>query len=249
MMMISSSRRKKGISFGTYAAIVGVILVLVIVGVWRESAAALLMKVSAPVWELRAALGHGEIAQLKERLSVLENKVADRDVLYEENLALKARLGRDASVERILAGVIMRPPGTPYDTLLIDAGSAEGIAVGQRVSAGGTTRIGVISEVYEHTARVELFSAPGFSYEGLIRGEVPISVEGQGGGSLRGEVPEGAVLSVGDPVVLSGIAGGYSSRVSYIEHTEGRSLKEVFMQLPVNLFELSYVEVWKNENE
>ena len=168
-------------------------------------------------------------------------------------MELKARLGRDAEVKRILAGVLLHPPATPYDTLVIDAGEAEGVAVGDVVSAGGTVVLGTISEVYTHAARVVLYSAPGQKYDAFLHhtnpsgtgGTVPLAVEGQGGGSLQARLPAGTPVSAGDTALLPGIAGGLSAAVSRVEHAAGESFSTVYFSLPADIFALRFVEVWK----
>jgi cell shape-determining protein MreC len=180
-----------------------------------------------------------------------EGLVADRNALYQETLDLKARLGRtDVSPHRVLAGVVLRPPASPYDTLVIDAGSRHGVVVGDRVSAGGTTMLGTVQEVFDTTARVLLYSAPGAKYEGLLHpsapaGAVPVSVEGQGGGSMRAQVPTGTTVAVGDEVLLPGIAGGITARVAHYDHDGSESYITLYFALPIDPQSLRYVEVWK----
>ena len=158
-------------------------------------------------------------------------------------MSLKARLGRIISTHTVLAGVLARPPGVPYDTLMVDAGRVEGVVMGQRVSAGGTTLVGTVGEVYEYTARVILFSSPGESYSVLLRGTEPLTVEGQGAGSLVGQVPVDTVVSVGDVVVFPGVAAGFSGVVSGVVVHEGESFKTLYLHLPVDPLTLTFVEI------
>ncbi len=246
-MMITSNRRQQKIPLSTVFFTILLIVILALAALWRAEASALFYKVFEPVLAMRNALSQTEVVKLKGDIAALEARVADRDLLYEENLDLKARLGRNAQLQTILAGVLMRPPWVPYDTFIVDAGANEGVRVGDFVSAGGTTLIGTVSDVYDSTARVLLYSAPGASYQGLIAEKSPISVEGQGGGSLRGQVPSNSEVRAGDRVVLTGIAGGFTSYVTHIEHAEGDSFQTVYMQVPVNLFSLLYVEIWKGQ--
>jgi cell shape-determining protein MreC len=172
--------------------------------------------------------------------------LADRDVLYAENLELKSRLGRPGvAPRRILAGVMLRPPATPYDSLVIDAGAAEGVVEGDIVSAGGTVVVGSISEVYEHMARVTLYSAPGNEYEALLNGTLPTTLSGQGGGSLVAQVPAGTTVAEGDTAVLPGITGGLVAKVRGIERGTGESFVTLYFSLAVDALNLRYVEVWK----
>ncbi|MBX4192405.1 hypothetical protein KW798_02870 [Candidatus Parcubacteria bacterium] len=242
--MISSNRNRKSFPWGTTFIGLLLLIILIVVGIWRTQAAGIFYLVAEPMLKIRSVFQQGEVTQLRAQVATLEAKVADRDVLYAENIDLKRRLGRDTHINTILAAVLMRPPGVPYDTYIIDAGLRQGVAVGDLVSAGGTTLIGSVTESYDSTSKVTLFSAPGASYQGIIAGKIPISVEGQGGGSLKGEVPVGTHVVIGDPILFPGIAGGLTAQVSYVDH-ESESFQTVYMHIAANPFELLYVEVWK----
>jgi cell shape-determining protein MreC len=206
----------------------------------------------APVERFRNTLDASENARLRAALASTTALVADRDALYLENLQLKARLGRDADIDAILAGVIMRPPSTPYDTLMVDAGYAEGVAQGDLASAGGTTLIGRVSDVYKHSSRIVLFSAPGEGYDTLVQlssqggATVPLHMEGQGSGSLMGQLPANTQVAEGDSILFPGIASGFAGRVSKVTLTQGESFKTVYARLPVDPLMLQYVDVEKN---
>lgn len=211
---------------------------------FRQPASNLFWSAVAPVVQLRASLSGGEVAQLRAELAAAQAELSDRDLLFKEVIELRERLGRaDAPQARILAGILQRPPWTAYDTLLIDAGEAQGVAAGMLVSAGGQGLVGHVSEVYAATARVELYSAPGASYQGVLNGTVPVAVEGLGGGSLRAEVPTGTEVKVGDIVSFPGLLGGVTSVVSATEEKSGESFIVMYMRLPANPANLRAVEV------
>ncbi len=241
-----SSRLSAAAARNRKMKIAGFFLVLLLIGLaalWRAPLSGALWSVIAPL--MRARFG-GEPAVSAAQTATL----ADREALYQENLALKTLLGRKPQVERILGAVLIRPPATPYDTLVIDAGSAEGIALGDVVSAGGGATIGTISEVYTHAARVRLYSSSGEKYDALLLlsgqgGIIPLAIEGQGGGSLRAQVPDGVEVAVGDAALLPGIVGGITARVSHIDRGEGESFVTLYFTLPVDLFTIRFVEVWK----
>ena len=233
----------RGFVFGAlfFVLLLGVIL-------WREPLSGFLWRGLSPVLSLRDTLQSGEVARLRAQLAAAEALAADRGYLYQENLDLKVRLQRNAEQGVLLAGVVARPPQTPYDTLIIDTGEREGVLVGNFVSAGGTLLVGAVSQVYPTTARVILFSAPGEMHNALLylrdNKTVPLTLEGQGGGGFLSRVPVGTHASVGDAVLLPGISGGFFATVSAIELTEGESFETLYFHLPVSPFSLRYVEVW-----
>jgi cell shape-determining protein MreC len=246
-MMMISNRSSAAVSRARRGRIVALSAAVVLVGaaaLWRAPLTQLFWSAAAPLLQAR----YGTESAAADLLAA-----ADRDALYQENLELKSRLGRPgATPVRILGAVLMRPPATPYDTLVIDAGASEGVAEGDYVSAGGTMLVGTVSEAYTHAARVKLFSAPGEQYDGVLQlsgplgGALPLTVEGQGGGSMRAQVPAGTAVFSGDTVLIPGIMGGFAARVSHAEQPEG-SFVTIYLQLPADPFALRFVEVWKQQ--
>lgn len=213
---------------------------------WRGSDNASAGLFGVPAYFRGIAALRAERDSLKEELEASRAAVLDRNLLYEENLMLKETMGRLAQPNALLAAVLVRPPETPYDTLILDVGEREQVSIGDRVTAGGTMRIGEIEEVYAHTARVRLYSAPGLSHDAFLRGTIPVRVEGQGGGSLRAEVPHDAEAKPGDLVSLPGIEPNFSLVVEQVDDGRGDSAATIYMRLSANPFAIRYAEVWRS---
>lgn len=238
-------------------ALVLVVCLVVIVG--RTMWSGVLWRVVAPIayWQPFAAVTaqfstKAYLVQENERLRIaLASTTAmleDRTVLLSENKMLKEKFGRDTSTRSVLAGVLQRPPATPYDTLVIDAGSNLGITHGSLVSAGGSTIIGEVSEVGVTAARVTLYSAPGQSYQGLLletqdHKTVPVHVEGRGAGTMITEVPASTNAKPGDSIILPTVAGGLMSRVVGVRGSAKDSFQTLYLRAPINMQELRFVEV------
>lgn len=195
----------------------------------------------------RSKIGlEAENRTLRDQLSAAQAALADRDALVIENYELKKLMGR-TDVPRVTLGrVVMRPPAIPYDTLIIDIGTDNGISPGDMVSAGGGSVVGTISDTYASSARVVLFSSPGSEYSGMLRGEIPVTIIGDGGGSLSARVPASTKVSIDDSVTLSGPAAALAARVSYVDAPQGDSFKTIYLHLPVNASALNYVSVWRS---
>jgi cell shape-determining protein MreC len=230
----------------TFLYIVVFVILCSVAFVWRASFGGVAWAVMAPFERARINLDASDNQRLRAELASTTALVADRNALYQENLQLKARLGRDANLSTILAGVLLHPPATPYDTLVVDAGLAEGVAQGDLVSAGGTTVIGTVTELYQHTSRITLFSAPGQTYQVLLRASIPVEMQGQGGGSLVGQVPAGTPVSMGDALLFPGIASQFAGSVSSVQIKEGQSFETLYAQLPVDPLSLQFVEIEKS---
>lgn len=245
-------RRSPRISPGLWLALGILLLCVLAAAVWRGSFASLLWRAATPFVAARNALVGGEVAQLQAEIASTTAALADRDLLYRENLDLKARLLRNVADHRVLAGVLQRPPATAYDTFIIDAGAASGIKVGDRVFASGGLALGEIVAVYATTARVSLYSSPGATYQASLVGRtgVPVSLPlvGQGGGSFMAQVPAGTDVAVGEPVAFAGTAEALAGTVSAVVQEAGASFVDVYLHLPVNLFALRFVEVQINQN-
>ncbi len=251
--MARISNKKRGgwfsLRFFTFALVCVILLGAGIL--WHRALESALWTLIAPLQRLHIGFGATENALLRAQLASTTARASDRDLLYRENLELKNRLGRDAGKITILAGVLLRPPAIPYDTLMVDAGEAEGVHVGDFVSAGGTTRIGMVGEVYAHTSRVILFSAPGQTYDVLLHlasttQVVPVSMQGQGSGSFMGQVPAGTPVRVGDSLVFPGIASALAGSVSSVLFDPKQSFITLHARLPVNLLALRFVEIEKD---
>jgi cell shape-determining protein MreC len=264
MTTISSNRQRRR-SPNFLVALVVLLVCIIFVAFFRNPLSNIFLRVTSPLFVARDSVGGGlsgifaqfsskasletQNETLRAALASTSAALADRDILYQQNLFIKNQFGRDTAAHALLAGVLMRPPNIPYDTLLIDAGSAQGVTMGDIVSAGGTTAIGRITSVYGTQSRATLFSAAGESYQALLQlsaqggVSVPLSFVGQGGGSMSAEVPSGTRVTLGDHVILAGIAAPFVGSVSHIDVHDGQSFETVYIELPVDLFSLQYIEV------
>jgi len=246
---VRSSRRKSRLG-GWLIALACVVMVVLIL-YWRAPLSSFVLRLVSPAFVVRNSLHTSEVAALQTALASTTAALADRNALYQENQSLKQLLNRSDARSEVLAGVIMRPPATPYDTLLIDAGKNQGVAVGALVYGGGTLVIGQVSEVFDTEARVTLLSAPGRDYDAEIAPTatpgsiIALPLVGQGGGSLMGQVPAGSTVKVGDSILVPGVEGSYVGSISHIDQESGASFESIYAQLPVDPFALRYVEVLK----
>lgn len=224
--------------------ILAALLVLVAI-LFRGALGGALWYVAGPVVAWRNSFSAGEVADLQAALASTSAALADRDRLAAENTQLRAELGRAGGAREVAAKVIVRPPGTPYDTLMLDVGAANGVAVGQEVRAGALS-IGVVDEVYGDTARAALYSAPGQSYQATVvtkTATVPAALEGQGGGSMVARIPAASDVRVGDRVEFPGLSGGIVGSVAAVNGNTTDTFTTIYVRLPVNIFELQYVYI------
>ncbi len=264
-MTLISPRRKPPLRGRGY--VLAGVIVLLIVGIWalRQPLSGVAWSLWQPLFTVRSGVGNvflhiraqvtdkaflqTELMRLSREYATTSLRLADRDALAKENAELKARLGRSSSQETILAAVIGKPPLLPYDLFVIDAGSDQGVAEGQWVSAGGTTLIGRVTAVYQSSAQVTLFSKGGETLAATIRLSdgtfAPLTLTGQGGGALVSELPVGAPVHVGDELIIPSINGGYVASVSNVDLRDGESFVTVYTHLDAGVWSLPFVEVWR----
>lgn len=211
----------------------------------RGPLSSLVWRVLAPVVAWRDTLSAGQVRTLEAELASTTAALADRNALADENAHLLAELGRSSGVRSIAAGVLLAPPGTPYDTLVVDAGSAQGVLPGAQVRAGALA-IGTIDEVYANSSRVTLYSSPGQSYSATLITKdtsLPITVEGQGAGSMQARVPAATTVAVGDRVEFPGLGGPMAGTITGIVGSDTDTFKTIYLSLPVNVYALRYVYI------
>ena len=241
------ARKRSGVGIAFFAVLA--LLVFGVVLYFKGPLSSLAVSALKPALAARSNLSKSTVAELEAELASSTLALADRSALVQENQNLKLLLGRAPSKKEVLAGILLRPPATPYDTLLIDAGSNNGVAEGALVYGGTSAVIGQVSGVFPTSARVTLLSAPGHDYDAEVLSSatpgsvLPLALVGQGGGSLSGQVPAGSSVSVGDSIVVPGVSGSYVGTVTHIDSQAGASFETLYAQLPANLFSLEYVEV------
>ncbi len=161
---------------------------------------------------------------LDQEIKKLQQEVAEREgldttlsYLTAENVELRKML-QASSTPRIIAGVISRPPQTPYDTMLIDRGSDDGILLNAPVYYGEGQAIGYVQTVFRGSAQVTLFSSPGVESTVYVFGpNIFTTAYGEGGGIIRLSVPQGIVIQKGNIVLLPSLERGVLGTIDDIQ--------------------------------
>jgi cell shape-determining protein MreC len=188
---------------------------------------------------------HAEIQSLREDIAAQSGYQSTIARLDNENKELRALMG-DSTDERILAGVIARPPLVPYDLLVLDRGSEHGIKEGALVYQTGSHVIGVVSKVFSNSALVTLFTSAGAETTVYLYGpNVFAYAYGEGGGVMRISVPQGIELAVGNPVVLPSIHAGDIGVIERIVSIPTQPEQNAYVTFPIPLQSLRTVSVGK----
>jgi cell shape-determining protein MreC len=233
--------------------LLGIALLLFII---RAAAPNLFVTIATPLWRVSslAAGGAADVAAFAENPATLmhERDEAQANVaaLTNENANLTAKvadlerlLGSRRTAENgILAAVLSRPPESPYDTLIIDAGESAGVAEGAVVAADGGVPVGRVASAAAKTARVILFTSSGTKTDAWVGAHrIPVTLTGEGGGAWSASVPKDAGAAEGDPVEVFGSSVvGTVTRVDSDTSSPSATLR---IQAAVNPFSILWVTV------
>jgi len=147
--------------------------------------------------------------ELAHRLSTLESSIPDLNELRE--------IRGDRTDDRLYAGVLVTPNVSPYDSLVIDKGSYDGVVLGAVVYRNNTTPIGIIAKTDISTSVVSLFSTPGAQVDVYVRGpNVHAKATGVGAGALEVLLPHGVRVHEGNAVLLPNLRGEQIGTVAHI---------------------------------
>ncbi|MDO8742140.1 MAG: rod shape-determining protein MreC [bacterium] len=203
-----------------------------------------------------AAAGHGFVSSFGDAATLSSKNellASENAALASENRALLVKVSSlsallssttsgKTAVSGILASVIVRPPESPYDTLVLSEGIDAGVTVGMEVFGAGGVPIGAISSVLPEYSRVTLFSAPGMVTHGWVGyAHVPLTIEGAGGGAMSATLARSANVAVGDVVYVPGPGALPIGSVTRID--DDPAAPEVVLRIipAVNLFSVTWV--------
>jgi cell shape-determining protein MreC len=193
-----------------------------------------------PTYVRERATLDNEIQSLKQEIASQEGIKATLSFIEKENEELRALLGA-TNESTILAGVIARPPTSPYDTVVIDKGAADGIVSGAPVYYGAGMALGYVRVVYERHALVTLFSSPNVQTTVYVYGSnIFTTAYGEGGGIIRLSIPQGIPVAEGDVVVLPSLRAGVLGEVSLVQSipTEPEQRAYVTFETPLQSIRL-----------
>lgn len=185
-----------------------------------------------------------EIDSLREAVNSYDTKRAEFRLLQEENNRLKNEFGRIAPAKGVLATVLTLPNQSFYDTIVVDAGTREGITDGQIVYAFDDVAIGTVSAVTDRSSTVLLFSAPGRETAGRAEGsDVAITLIGRGNGDFEVRMPRDVHFSIGDIISYQSTHAAYLAQIEKIITDPRDPFQRLLAKVPFNLTTLKWVIV------
>ncbi len=188
--------------------------------------------------------------ELLNRIDELEKEIASHQgidatlsYIMAENTELRNLLHASSS-PRIVAGVISRPPFTPYDTIIIDRGERDGIVEHAPVYHGEGTAIGYVRAVFAESALITLFSSPGVESTVYLFGpNLFTTAYGEGGGIVRLSIPQGIIIKKGDAVILPSLDTGVLGTIDEIQSIPTEPEQHAYVTLNAPLQSIRLVSV------
>lgn len=185
---------------------------------------------------------------LKGEVESLHLKQLDYDILLKENQDLKNILGRPYVKDKIITRIVSKPPRSPYDTFVLDAGAEDGIFEGSLVYISGNIIVGKISSVTKNTSIVTLFSTNNVKQEAILeRTGAMYELSGKGGANFSIELPKDTDILWGDVFLYPTINSSIIGNVYYIDTNSQSAFKTVFIRVPGNVFESKWLFVEKKK--
>lgn len=203
-----------------------------------------------------------ENKKLKEENEKLSNQVKQTVSIQNENDELRKLIGlkeNNPELELEAAEIVARDPSNWYNTITINKGSADGIAINQAVITKGNSLVGRVVEVgstwarvitvidSEHGAGVEILRSGDF---GIIEGDSSLAVDGNCRLSL---ISKNSDVVVGDTIATSGLGGIYPKGIaigSVLEiHPDIQGISQYAVVKPeANIKNLHMVYIIKSES-
>ena len=216
--MKKQSFRKRSSGAPSRGALIGgaVFAIVAVLGLVRLALPDVFIGASAPLWSAGGGAMHA-FGSLFDGFSRTQDIVQERDRLREENESLaaevralqtahdSAKLLFGTSTEQgIIGDVLSRPPFSLYDSLVINKGSDDRVAVSAIVTASGGVPVGTVESVSKNAARVSLFSSAKRETPGWIgASRTPVVLIGSGGGSFTASLPKDVPVKVDDYVYVA----------------------------------------------
>lgn len=235
------------VSWGLYA-LFGALLVLF----FRLLAPNLFWHAASPIFrvaDLLAAESHmllgsfnGTIKLVQENERLTNENVA---LMNENRMLLQKTIAIDALASQgIKAGIVARPPESPYDILTLAGGTKIGITSGMEAFGPGGVPLGIVTAVFADFSRVTLFSSPGMVTHGWIgHAALPLTIFGEGAGTFKASLSRSANIMVGDAVFVPGPGQLLIGNVARIDGDPSSPSVTLRIMPALNLFSLAWVVV------
>ncbi len=181
---------------------------------------------------------------LKSKLTQKESFLADYASVLAENTKIKSLLGRTNTETTILGTILVKPNRSPYDTIILDIGSVDGVRVDARVYVEGLLYVGDVTAVTDTTAHVTLLSTAGKITQVSTDGDdTTLDLVGNGGGSFEMTLPKGFNFAEGVQVSSLGLRKHPIAIAEKVVSDPREPIQKILLRSLVNIQEVRFVQV------
>jgi cell shape-determining protein MreC len=187
-----------------------------------------------------------ENRKLRDTIKSNEIAIIQNKLLQKENSELRKLMGETPSATTtLLATILVKPPQTSYDTLIVSVGKDKNIEIGEKVYAYDNIYIGKITDVFANSSKVTLFSTPGEKWNVSVGGnDITTVAKGMGLGNYLIELPRAAEIRKNDYVTFAN-SSDILGRVYAIQSAESDSFQKIFVHSDFNISELKWITIKK----
>lgn len=184
---------------------------------------------------------------LETKVQNLEQQLGRLQLTEDENTSLRNLLNYPKlEQETIVARVIAKPSQNIYDRIVIDRGSRDGVAIGDKIIAGENGLIAVIDNVTETTAQGTLISGNFWKGDAIItRLGITVPVQGKGSGNFELHVPRDMDIRDGDIMTFPSAPHLIFGVIKSVQFDDRNPYQTVLARMPINVQELKFVRVLK----
>lgn len=250
------AKRNALLSSGNVSWGVLAVMLVALVMLMRIALPNLFWQVFSPAFQASEALSAGShafftrfsdtaaLARQKERLESENAALASENQMLLKKVENLSGFAVRGDGPGILAGVVARPPMSPYDTLMLAGGREDGVVLGMEAFGAGGVPVGIVTSVLDDFSRVTLFSSSGVTMSGWVgRENTPLTIVGAGGGVMQAVVARAAGVVPGDVVFMPGPGMLPVGSVLRVESDSLSPAVTLRIQPAINPFSISWVEL------
>jgi len=256
-----------------FRIIFGLVLLLIILlglsqATFRHQVSGVSLKILSPFWTLgrgvnNITIGFNGIFATKLKLekenvrlrNIIDQqavRLLNQEILKQENLTLRQIINRAPDPLPLTIGrIINRGQQFPLGLATIDTGlkneKIDNLLVpGVVVASEGAVALGELTEIYPTLAKMRFYSTTGDRLSGNL-GElhIPIELTGRGAGNFIGLLPRDLTVKINDRVTIAVAQHEFIiAVVNDIKRLAGDSFQEVFLRSPINISQLTWVEMY-----
>ena len=261
-----NSKKKSKSNFRFFSPIIILVVIFYFVsGPILTTGFSIISLFATPLWGIEERVKTGfqtffSYLSSKDRLTIENYKLKDEldskrvlldsyNALEEENNSLILEMGRQQLLpDSLVATVLSGPNIPPYESLILDVGTNDGVKQGDRVFYSNVA-IGEINQVLQTSSKVRLYSASGVRTGVILQskgGYIHTVAIGFGGGNFYIELPTNIGINQGASVLVPNSRLVILGKVDLISVDETMSIQRILVRYPFNTKMVRFVEVVRN---